>query len=277
MSESSALIFGESPINSTPNWFKRAGKHIINVICSPGVTAWVTAAITVFCLVCFGGYSELYSNTHMSVFFGYLALMSFFHASIYKGKRMGSGPFKKMANFFEGMSCHSYVRFHILLLGSLMVHQTAFLSYNPKADYWYLIDGVVLSQEHPSARRLPFYHPWVKKNFKVETTSSGTTADSQKLRAFVTADVSLTDDPTHWDWQYGPKTDSNGFQHHNQHAEEALKTAFARAVSKMRLSEISDHSIVLDTQTGINIKLTEIGLRLNGIVTVENVRPYFGD
>lgn len=277
MRASPSLAIGNSPTNSTPNGLKRAWKHIINTICSPGATAWVAGIITVFCLACFGNNSELYSSMPVFIFFTYLVLMFCFHAVIAKGKKSRLKPFEKMASFFEGTRCHTYMRFHVLLLGSLMVHQTTFLNYNPQADYRYLIDGKIFSPEYPSARGLPFYRPWVEKNFKAEVSASGTTADGQKLRSFVTADICLTDNSTRWDWQYGSHKTSSGFRWHNPHAEEALRKAFAKAVAQMKLSEISRQSIVLDARTGIGIELTEIGLRLNGTVTVENVRPYFGD
>ena len=280
MLASSSLVLSSgvntpSSSNSAPNKFKKLWEVFLDII-SHWITTLCTAVIIVgFYIACFGPNHEMYDSTYVLILICYFIFLVF-PCAFYGTLDWGAKRFEWVARFkrwfFELISDHTQIRFHIILFGSLMTYQTTFLVYKPEAVYRYRVQGIILSEKNPLVRGLPFGNEWTKKDKFASVKAYGTTSDGQELCASVSAEMSLSKNPAHWYWERGVDA---GTSENEVRTDEALKAAFAKVISGMKLSEINRQSLVIDAETGLSLQLEQLGLRLNGTVTVHDIKPYF--
>lgn len=282
-----------APVSSKPvSRAKEAWQILLGVMDSWQATASVAVIIGFFCFTCFANGNELYSDEPalifikylISVFAVYLPFFTIFDPYVDKkkkqqqlsGKRSSIDRTEKFRDWFLSFHVITHFRVHILAFGGLMIYSTTFLTYSVEQVRHYRINGVILSEENPLARCLPFNLEWVSKNQTRTVDAVATTRDGHKVYGQVMAEMTLSKDPEHWNWQKGidmPDSTVNEVQ-----IDRALQEAFLQTIATMLIDDINRDSIVIDTLTGANIRrLDSLGVRLQGTVTATKLKPYFGD
>lgn len=156
---------------------------------------------------------------------------------------------------------------------AVLLWSTTWMEYNPRTKYRIRANGVVLSPERPEVSAFPWQNEWAEiRDTYAATDVTVTSSDGQRFRATVTADLRLGDDPSKWPWH--TESQAAGTERVTPQIRQVFTDALQAAVGTPgRVVSRQDFSLEIDT--GLALRLAEVGLAFPGTVSVSNMRPYF--